>query len=187
MSATKVRAFDYAVWLHVSSCARSLQPQMLVQLEALHSYVLQGESECHMFTAAPGFSGGKVFKNCHHQVSLPPLPPPTAVTHYCRTVKQYISAIYAHLNTCMQVTTATKYIMKKESTRDHVDLLASSKHWPTVFAVDMACDVVAHTEARYLQLANALWGNRRACLEPPSTVHPPKVYSLVLIILLHAL
>ncbi len=75
MSATKVRAFDYAVWLHVSSCARSLQPQMLVQLEALHSYILQGESECHMFTAAPACSGGKVFKNCHHQVSLPPPSP----------------------------------------------------------------------------------------------------------------
>ena len=41
---------------------------MLVQLEALHSYVLQGRSECHVFEAAPSCTGGKVFKNCHHQV-----------------------------------------------------------------------------------------------------------------------
>ncbi len=84
----------------------------------------------------------------------------------------------------MQVISARKYIMK-ESTHDHVDLLVFSKHWRTVFAVDMACDLVAHTEARYPKLANALWGNRKKGLEPPSTVHPPKVYSLVLIILLH--
>ena len=36
---------------------------MLVNLEALHSYVLQGNSECHVFEAAPSSSGGKVFKN----------------------------------------------------------------------------------------------------------------------------
>ena len=75
----------------------------------------------------------------------------------------------------MQVISATKYILKKESTRDHVDLLVSCKHWPTVYAVDMACDVVAHAEARYPQLATALWGDRKGCLEPPQCHTPPKV------------
>ena len=43
--------------------------------------------------------------------------------------------------------------MKKESTRDHVDLPLSSKHWPVVFAVHMACDVTAHVEVRHPKLA----------------------------------
>ena len=43
---------------------------MVVHLERLHSFLLQGESECHVFEAAPAYSGGKVFKNYHHQVSL---------------------------------------------------------------------------------------------------------------------
>ena len=55
--------------------------------------------------------------------------------------------------------------MKKESTRDHVDLLLSSKHWPVVFAVDMACNVTAHVEVCHPKLANALWGERRACFK----------------------
>lgn len=74
-----------------------------------------------------------------------------------------------------QVISATKYIMRKESTRDHVDLLLSSRYWPTVYAVDMACDVVAHMEAREPQLASALWGHRRGCFEAPSTSTLPKV------------
>ena len=36
---------------------------MVVHLEHLHSFLLQGESECHVFEAAPAYSGGKVFKN----------------------------------------------------------------------------------------------------------------------------
>ena len=44
----------------------------------------------------------------------------------------------------------SKFIMRKESTRDHVDLLMLSRHWPLVYAVDMACDVVAHIEVSNL-------------------------------------
>ena len=48
-----------------------MQPQMLVLLEKLHSFVFQGKSECHVFEVAPACTGGKVFKNCNHQVYLP--------------------------------------------------------------------------------------------------------------------
>ena len=65
---------------------------------------------------------------------------------------------------CIRVISATKYIMKKESTRDHLDLLLSSKHWPVVYAVDMACDIAAHAEVHNQLLANVLWGDRRGCL-----------------------
>ena len=65
--------------------------------------------------------------------------------------------------------------MKKESTRDHVDLLLSSKHWPVVFAVDMACDVTAHVEVHHPKLANALWGERRGCFQKPHPRNDPQV------------
>lgn len=65
--------------------------------------------------------------------------------------------------------------MRKESTRDHVDLLLSSKYWPLAYAVDMACDVVAHMEVRVPQLAKAMWGNRRGCFETPKKQECPKV------------
>lgn len=69
----------------------------------------------------------------------------------------------------------SKFILKKESTRDHVDLLLSSKHWPLAYAVDMACDVVAHMAVRAPKLARALWGERRGCFEKPKIGINPKV------------
>ena len=71
---------------------------------------------------------------------------------------------------------ASKFIMRKESTRDHVDLLLSSKHWPLVYAVDMACDVVAHVEVK---LANAIWGDKRGCFQRPVPGIPPKVTATI--------
>ena len=75
----------------------------------------------------------------------------------------------------LQVVSAAKYVMKKESTIDHVDLLLSSKHWPVVFAVDMVCDVAAHVEVRHPKLATALWGERRACFQKPHPRNDPQV------------
>ena len=66
-------------------------------------------------------------------------------------------------------------MLRKESTRDHVDLLLSSKHWPLAYAVDMACDVVAHTEVRVPKLARAMWNNRRGCFQEPKKGQDPTV------------
>ena len=66
-------------------------------------------------------------------------------------------------------------MMRKESTRDHVGLLLSSKHWPIVFAVDMAFDVAPHVEVRHPKLATALWGDRRACFQKPHPQKDPQV------------
>ena len=60
-------------------------------------------------------------------------------------------------------------------TRDHVDLLLSSRHWPLAFAVDMACDVVAHTEVREPKLAKMMWGERRGCFEVPKINEKPNI------------
>ncbi len=45
----------------------------------------------------------------------------------------------------VQIISATKYIIRRERTRDHVDFLLSSRCWPLVYVVhvDMASDVVA--------------------------------------------
>ncbi len=65
--------------------------------------------------------------------------------------------------------------MRKESTRDHADLLLSSKHWPLVYAVDMACDVVAHLETREPAMTRQMWGERRGCFEKPQSGVNPTV------------
>ena len=59
---------------------------------------------------------------------------------------------------------------KGEYNRDHVDLLLLLKHWPIVYAADMACDIVAYMEVREPKLASEMWGGgggggRRGCLE----------------------
>lgn len=66
-------------------------------------------------------------------------------------------------------------MLRKESTRDHVDLLLSSKHWPLAYAVDMACDVVAHIEVRVPKLARAMWKDRRGCFQKPVKGQDPIV------------
>ena len=49
------------------------------------------------------------------------------------------------------------------------------RNWPIVYAVDMACDVVAHLEVRQPKLASQFWGDRRGCFEKPSPLSQPKV------------
>lgn len=109
---------------------------MLILLEKLHSFVFQGKSECQVFEVAPACTGGNVFKNFNHQVYLPQCT--TKVCTYTRIMQVNWLVHTGHLSN----------IMRKESTRDHVNLLLSSRHWPTVYAVDIACDVVAHMEVR---------------------------------------
>ena len=75
--------------------------------------------------------------------------------------------------------------MKKESTRDHIDLLMSCKYWPLVYAVDMACDVVAHMEAREPSYAKALWDDRRGCFQKPHKRKSPEVCQFNCYILNH--
>ena len=77
----------------------------------------------------------------------------------------------------MQVIYSTKYCIRKESTRDHIDLLLSMRHWAVVYAVDMACDVVAHLEARHPALAHHLWRDRRGCFQRPNETKKSEVIS----------
>ena len=56
-----------------------------------------------------------------------------------------------------------------------MDLLVSSKHWPVVFAVDMACDVAAHVEVQHPNLAIALLLDRSGCFWKPHPQNDPQV------------
>ena len=57
-----------------------------------------------------------------------------------------VSNIYLHALLHIQVISGPEFIRTRA--RDHVNLLLSTKHWP-LYAVGRACDVVAHTEARF--------------------------------------
>ncbi|XP_072256665.1 HMG domain-containing protein 3 isoform X2 [Pyxicephalus adspersus] len=67
-----------------------------------------------------------------------------------------------------QVVCGSKYIVRGESPRDHVDLLASSRHWPPVYVVDMATQVALCTDLCYPNLAQQMWGKNQGCFSNPS-------------------
>ena len=82
---------------------------MMVQhLERLRSFLIQGQSDCHVFEAVSRCSGGKlVFKNCQHQIQG----------------NNAIQMLLLITVTIMII--ASKFILKMESTRDHIDLILS--------------------------------------------------------------
>ncbi|XP_061431790.1 HMG domain-containing protein 3 [Lethenteron reissneri] len=74
-----------------------------------------------------------------------------------------------------QVISASKYLLRAERARDHVDLLASCLHWPPVYVSDLARDVALNVEARYPALAAQLWGLTQGCFSDPFA--PPQLVS----------
>ncbi|KAM5171933.1 HMG domain-containing protein 3 [Mantella aurantiaca] len=67
-----------------------------------------------------------------------------------------------------QVVCGSKYIVRGESPRDHVDLLASSRHWPPVYVVDMATQVALCSDLCCPNLAKQMWGKNQGCFSDPS-------------------
>ncbi|EPQ10322.1 HMG domain-containing protein 3 [Myotis brandtii] len=78
-----------------------------------------------------------------------------------------------------QVICGSKYLVRGESARDHVDLLASSRHWPPVYVVDMATQVALCADLCYPELTNQMWGRNQGCfsspMEPPVSVSCPEL------------
>ncbi|XP_023601501.1 HMG domain-containing protein 3 isoform X3 [Myotis lucifugus] len=78
-----------------------------------------------------------------------------------------------------QVICGSKYLVRGESARDHVDLLASSRHWPPVYVVDMATQVALCADLCYPELTNQMWGRNQGCFssptEPPVSVSCPEL------------
>ncbi|XP_019589865.2 HMG domain-containing protein 3 isoform X3 [Rhinolophus sinicus] len=78
-----------------------------------------------------------------------------------------------------QVVCGSKYLVRGESARDHVDLLASSRHWPPVYVVDMATPVALCADLCYPELTSQMWGRKQGCFssptEPPVSVSCPEL------------
>ncbi|KAM5302213.1 HMG domain-containing protein 3 isoform 2-T2 [Glossophaga mutica] len=78
-----------------------------------------------------------------------------------------------------QVICGSKYLVRGESARDHVDLLASSRHWPPVYMVDMAAPVALCADLCYPELTKQMWGRNQGCFssptEPPVSVSCPEL------------
>ncbi|XP_075756652.1 HMG domain-containing protein 3 [Pelodiscus sinensis] len=78
-----------------------------------------------------------------------------------------------------QVVCGSKYIVRGESARDHVDLLVSSRHWPPVYVVDMASSVALCADICCPDLTTQMWGKNQGCfsdpMEPPMCVSCPEL------------
>ncbi|XP_062976925.1 HMG domain-containing protein 3 [Elgaria multicarinata webbii] len=66
-----------------------------------------------------------------------------------------------------QVLCGSKYIVRGESPRDHVDLLASSRHWPPVYVADLATSVALCADICYPDLTVQMWGRNQGCFSDP--------------------
>ncbi|XP_062909237.1 HMG domain-containing protein 3 isoform X2 [Mobula hypostoma] len=74
-----------------------------------------------------------------------------------------------------QVVCGSKYLVRRESARDHVDLLVSSRYWPPVYVVDMAPQVALNADVRYPEITGQMWENKQGCFSDP--LEPPKYVS----------
>ncbi|XP_065130063.2 HMG domain-containing protein 3 [Paramisgurnus dabryanus] len=68
-----------------------------------------------------------------------------------------------------QVVCSSKYIVRRESARDHVDLLLSTRFWPPVYVTDCAQKVALCADVLYPELTSQMWGRNQGCFSDPST------------------
>ncbi|XP_074739455.1 HMG domain-containing protein 3 isoform X4 [Strix uralensis] len=78
-----------------------------------------------------------------------------------------------------QVVCGSKYIVRGENARDHVDLLVSSRHWPPVYVVDTASSVALCADVCCPGLTSQMWGKNQGCfsdpMDPPTYVSCPEL------------
>lgn len=67
----------------------------------------------------------------------------------------------------------SKYLVRGETARDHVDLLLSSRYWPPVYVSDCARMVALCADVQYPELATRMWGRNQGCFSDPFEM--PKV------------
>ncbi|XP_061901933.1 HMG domain-containing protein 3 [Entelurus aequoreus] len=66
-----------------------------------------------------------------------------------------------------KVVCASKYLVRGETARDHVDLLVSSRYWPPVYVSDCAQQVALCTDMQYPEKAAQMWGRNQGCFSDP--------------------
>uniref|UniRef100_A0A3Q2PHY0 HMG-box containing 3 n=1 Tax=Fundulus heteroclitus TaxID=8078 RepID=A0A3Q2PHY0_FUNHE len=65
------------------------------------------------------------------------------------------------------VVCSSKYLVRGETARDHVDLLLSSRYWPPVYVCDCPRQVALCADLQYPELATQMWGRNQGCFSDP--------------------
>lgn len=87
---------------------------------------------------------------------------------FCKTLKGFSVFTCPRLSLpCVQVVCGSKYLVRGETARDHVDLLLSSRYWPPVYVNDCARQVALCTDMQYPELAAQMWGRNQGCFSDP--------------------
>ncbi|XP_041654127.1 HMG domain-containing protein 3 [Cheilinus undulatus] len=118
--------------------------------------------DCCGASVAPGTSKDKLlaslislYTHVHSGLSTAPQPP----SH--RTAGK-LSKVCPHKVVC-----GSKYLVRRETARDHVDLLLSSRYWPPVYVSDCARQVALCADMQYPELATQMWGRNQGCFSDP--------------------
>ncbi|XP_027865252.1 HMG domain-containing protein 3 isoform X2 [Xiphophorus couchianus] len=88
--------------------------------------------------------------------------PPTAPQPPPHLTAGKLSKVCPHKVVC-----SSKYLVRGETARDHVDLLLSSRYWPPVYVCDCPRQVALCTDLQYPELATQMWGRNQGCFSDP--------------------
>uniref|UniRef100_A0A3B4AZ38 HMG box domain-containing protein n=1 Tax=Periophthalmus magnuspinnatus TaxID=409849 RepID=A0A3B4AZ38_9GOBI len=66
-----------------------------------------------------------------------------------------------------KVVSGSKCLIRRESARDHIDLLLSSHYWPPVYVSDCPQQVAICADLQYPELATQMWGRNQGCFCDP--------------------
>uniref|UniRef100_UPI0037E750B9 HMG domain-containing protein 3 n=1 Tax=Semicossyphus pulcher TaxID=241346 RepID=UPI0037E750B9 len=91
----------------------------------------------------------------HSGLSTAPQPPP-------HITAGKLSKVCPHKVVC-----GSKYLVRGETARDHIDLLLSSRYWPPVYVSDCPRQVALCTDMQYPELATQMWGRNQGCFSDP--------------------
>ncbi|KAM4621858.1 HMG domain-containing protein 3 [Polymixia lowei] len=96
-----------------------------------------------------------LYTHVQNGLSTAPQPPP-------HLTGGKLSKVCPHKVVC-----GSKYMVRGETARDHVDLLLSSRYWPPVYVTDSARQVALCADMQYPQLASQMWGRNQGCFSDP--------------------
>ncbi|KAM8908110.1 HMG domain-containing protein 3 isoform 1-T3 [Spinachia spinachia] len=91
----------------------------------------------------------------HGGLSTAPAPPP-------HLTAGKLSKVCPHKVVC-----GSKYLVRGETARDHVDLLLSSRYWPPVYVSGCPRQVALCADIQYPEQATQMWGRNQGCFSDP--------------------
>ncbi|KAM4555847.1 HMG domain-containing protein 3 isoform 2-T2 [Odontesthes bonariensis] len=96
-----------------------------------------------------------LYSHVHSGLSTAPQPP-------AHLTAGKLSKVCPHKVVC-----SSKYLVRGETARDHVDLLLSSRYWPPVYVCDCARRVALCADLQYPEVATQMWGRNQGCFSDP--------------------